>query len=166
MKRSHHRRVCAVHGTNDAAFGAAVGADVGNFHQHAVAVHRGADKRRRDENVTGKARLQARVESCRIRRDETESVAVHAEAADQRVLSRGRLWKRVAIRIDQRELPCGDHPFKPFRKFTSLCAMQAEFAQQLFVTCHALGLALDFFQDGGIGEHFCLSGYLRCGVGR
>ena len=58
MEDADNRGVSAVHCADDAAFGAAVGADVGDFHQDLVAVHGGADLVWGNEDVTGEFRFE------------------------------------------------------------------------------------------------------------
>ena len=53
VKDAHHRGVSASNGADDAALGPSVGADVGDFDEDAVAMHRGTSSVRRDENVPG-----------------------------------------------------------------------------------------------------------------
>ena len=44
VESSHHGRVSPANRAHNASLGPAVGADVANLHQHAVAVHGGTDK--------------------------------------------------------------------------------------------------------------------------
>src|ERR1019366_2140811 len=72
-------------GAEDAAFGAAIGADGRDFDQDAVAVHGGSDGGRRNEDIAGKASLQISIERIGFGNDKAETVAMHGQAADKRV---------------------------------------------------------------------------------
>src|SRR6266436_2746384 len=58
VEDADHRGVGTVYCANDAAFGAAVGTDVGDFHQDLIAVHGGADLVRGDEDVASEFRFE------------------------------------------------------------------------------------------------------------
>src|SRR5581483_8421678 len=52
MKRANHGGVGAAHNAHHAAFGTAIRPDASDLDQHPVTVHRGTDRRRRNENIT------------------------------------------------------------------------------------------------------------------
>ena len=85
MEDADHGGMGTREGAEDAAFGAAIGADGGDFDQDAVAVHGGSDGGRRNEDIAGKASLQIGIERIGFGNYEAEAVAMHGEAADQRV---------------------------------------------------------------------------------
>ncbi len=60
MEYADDRRVSAGQHAQDSAFGAAVVALAAEFHQHLVAVHGGADGRRRNEDVAFNGRCAGR----------------------------------------------------------------------------------------------------------
>ena len=76
---------------DDAAFGAAVGADGGDFDENAVAVHGGTDGVRRNEDIAGEAGLETGIERRGFGNHEAEAVAMHGQAADEQSSSLGHL---------------------------------------------------------------------------
>ena len=74
---------------DDTAFGAAVGADGGDFDQDAVAVHGGSGGVRRNEDIAGEASLETVIERSGFGNHEAEAVAMHGQAADEQVASLG-----------------------------------------------------------------------------
>ena len=153
VESSNDGRVSPAHRPDNTSFGPAVGTDGANLNQHAVAVHGGTDKRRWDENIPGKARFQGFIECAGIGDDEAEAIAMHAEASFQHILSGGGVGKGVAVRIHAQELAAGHQAFELPGELGTGLAPQAQFAHQLLEARGLSGLALDFFDDGGIGEH-------------
>ena len=61
--------------------------------------------------------------------------------------------ERVTVGIDFHKLAIRHHAVEPVIEFTALVTVEAQFAHELFESGSALGLAFDFLQDRGIGEH-------------
>ncbi len=78
-------RMRAREGADDAAFGAAIAADGGDFDEDTVAVHGGSDGVRRNEDIAGEVGLKIRIERSGFGDDEAEAVAMHGQAADEKV---------------------------------------------------------------------------------
>ncbi len=95
-------------GADDAPFGASVGADVGDVHEHHVSVHGVADLVRRNEDVAGDALLELCGERFGVGNDEAEAVAVHGEASGDEIFVGGGLRERVAVGVEGDELPALD----------------------------------------------------------
>ena len=143
----------AMDGANDASFGAAVGADVGDVDQHEVSVHGVADEVRGNEDVPGELGLEGRAQRLGVGNDEAEAVAVHGEASSDEILVGGGLREGVAVGVDGDECAAGDELLQMLIEFAAFLAVQAEFADELLESGLALGLAGDVFEDGGVGEH-------------
>ena len=108
VEDADHGRVRARQRTDDAAFGAAVGADGANFNQYAVAVHRGSNGVRRNEDVSSQASFETVVERGNFWNDKADSRR-DAWSAGRRagcVL----LWLRngVAIGVDLQQFSFAD----------------------------------------------------------
>jgi hypothetical protein len=137
----------AADGTNDVAFGAAVGTKGCDLDQDAIAVHGRADEGRRDEDIAGKARLQIGIEGIRFGDDETVAIAMHAEASDEHVLARGGLGNGVPVAIDLAKLALADEGVQPIIEFPASFTLYAEFADKLLEAGRLLGLAGDVAED-------------------
>ena len=85
VEDADHGWMGAREGADDAAFGAAIGADGGDFDQYAVAVHGGSDGVRRNEDIAGEASFQTGIERSGFGNHEAEAVAMHGQAADEQV---------------------------------------------------------------------------------
>ncbi len=70
-----------------------------------------------------------------------------------RFLFERRLRNRIPVRVNRQQLPSGDHLLQAFVQFPALVPVQAQFSDKLLVSSRLPGLALDLFQDGGIGKH-------------
>ena len=101
----------AMERAHDATLGATIGTNSGDFDQHAIAVHRRTDGRRRDENISGQASLQAFIEQARVGYDKAEAVAMHAQAAHDQVLVGCGLGNCIAIGIYLDQLFAAHQPF-------------------------------------------------------
>ena len=104
-------------GAKDAAFGTAIGTDGGDFDQNAVAVHRGADGVRRDEDIASQAGFQTSVERSGFGNREAEAVAMHGQPADQQVASLGGLRNSVALGVDLQQFAFADECVQTVREF-------------------------------------------------
>ena len=82
VENAYYRWMRPRQGTQDAAFSSAVGADGGDFHQYAVAVHGGSDGVWCNENVASEASFETFVERRGFGDHEAKAVAMHGEAAD------------------------------------------------------------------------------------
>jgi len=85
MEFADHGGMGARQGADDTAFGAAIGADGGDFDQDAVAMHGRSNGGRRNEDIAGEASLQMGIERISFGNYEAEAVAMHGQAADERV---------------------------------------------------------------------------------
>ncbi len=103
VEDAYYCGMSAVDGADDASFGAAVGADVGDVDQHEVAVHGVADLVRGDEDVSGEFGFEW-AERFGIGDNEAESVAVHGEASGDEVLVGGGLRELVMVGVDGDQL--------------------------------------------------------------
>ena len=82
-------------------FSAAIGAKRSYFNEHTIAVHGRASGVGRNKNIAGQARFEIRIERGGVGNHEAEAIAMHAEAADQRVASAWfGLRDGVAIAVD------------------------------------------------------------------
>ena len=97
MEDADHSRMGARQRAQDAAFGAAIGTNVADFDEDAVAVHGRADGMWRNKDVAGQTGLETRIERSGFRDHEAEAVAMHGQAANEGVASRGRLRNGVAL---------------------------------------------------------------------
>ena len=73
-------------------------------------------------------------------------------ACDQILSSRG-LRNGIAVRVGGNKLAARDQLLQPSRQFLPLIAVKSQFTHELLVPRSLLGLALDLFQNDGIGEH-------------
>src|SRR5947207_3601497 len=99
VENSNDRRMRTKNRAHDSAFGTSVRADGTDFDQHPISVHRRANGRRGNEDVALNTGLQAFGWRSRVRKNETETVAVHAQSTGNEVLSRSCLRNRVTVRI-------------------------------------------------------------------
>ena len=76
--------------------------------EHAIAMHRCSNRMRRNEDVTRKFRLKRRAGGGQFGDDEAEAIAVQAELASDKILSRSRLRNCIAVGIGSDELACCD----------------------------------------------------------
>ena len=139
--------------TNDAAFSPAIGTNVADLHQHAVAVHGRTHRRRRNKNISRKLCLQAFVQRTGFGNDKAEAIAVHAEPPDCHVFSRGSLGNGIAAGIHFHQLAHCCQVFQSLREHSTIIPTNAEFANQLLETGQAFGLALNFLKNVGIRNH-------------
>ena len=144
MENSNHGWMCAVQRSNDAAFGATVIAKRGHFDQNLIAVHRRIYGVRRNENVACDSRFQT-CDCCRIGSHEAEAITVQAELACDHIFPGGGLRNCITVGIDRNQLAAGHEFLQASGQFSPFVAVQAEFADELFVAGHLLWLALDFF---------------------
>ncbi len=72
-------------GADNAALGAAIVADGGDFDKNAVAVHGGADGVRRNEDIAVEAGFEIRIERRGFGNHKAEAVAMHGQASDEQV---------------------------------------------------------------------------------
>ena len=170
MKDSDDRAVSTDDGANNAAFGTTVGADRANLYQHAVPMHCRTDSGWGNENISGELGLQAWVEGSGIGSDKPVAVAMHAQLSDQNVFARGGLRNCVTVRVDLNQLAAAHKTLQAIGEFVACVAMKPQFAHQLLEASHALRLAFDLLEDGGIGESVQDRGWfaaqtiiLRCG---
>src|SRR6266576_5412930 len=84
---------------NDAAFGAAVRPKSRDLDQHLVSMHRRSHRRRRNEYIAGKTRLETGIKSRSVGNHEAEAVAMHAQTSDEHIAVSGRFRNRVPPRI-------------------------------------------------------------------
>src|SRR5882757_2698701 len=105
---------------------------------------------RRDEDVARELSAERLFEVGAVGDDETITVAVHAEAADE--LIRGGLRDREAVGIDLGECATGGEAFEAFGEIPVLGSAYAEFAHELLEACCAFGLTADVAEDFGIGD--------------
>src|SRR5581483_493960 len=159
MKSSHHGRLGAADYANDPALGAAVRPNCGDFHEHAISVHRGANRGRRNKNVTFQGFLQTRINGTGVGDNKAVAVAVHAEPARDHVLAARRLGRCIPFRIHLNELTAVYQPAQAAREFLAAIPVEPEFANQLFVAGRLFGLALDLLENGGIANS-CQRTYL------
>src|SRR6185437_5071225 len=75
VEDSDYGRMGAVQSAKNTAFGAAVGFDRADFHQHAVAVHGSADGGRRNKDVACESRAQCFIRRPRFGNDKAEAIA-------------------------------------------------------------------------------------------
>lgn len=153
MKNPHHSGMSAHHRPHNAAFSAAIGTNCHNVDQHAIAMHRVANRVGRDEDIPGQARFKRRTQRTRVGDDEAEAVAMHAEASDNKILVCRGLGQSVAVRIDLNQFAGSDQLLKMPVELSAGLAMQAEFAHQLLESGGTLGLPGNMFQDGRVGKH-------------
>ena len=116
VKLCYHSGVGTADQPQNTAFSAAVGANIADFRQYPVTMHRRTDGRGRNENISSQACLQALVERTGLRDDEAEAVAVHAQAPDCQIFSRCGLRNGIAVGIDLHQLPLGDELLEPLRE--------------------------------------------------
>jgi len=98
-----------------------------------------------------------RVQRLRIRNDEPEPVAMHAEPPRDKILVSRSLWKSVAIRTERQKRAAGDQLLQAVIQFAAFLSMQSQFAHQLLESGRALGLPGDVFENGRIREHEAVS---------
>ncbi len=153
VKLPYHGRMRPSDQAHDSSFGAAIGTNVANFHDDAIAMHRRSHRWGRNKNVSHQARFQAFVERVGFRNDEAEAIAVHAQTAHGHVLAGGSLRNRVTVRTDLLKLTRGHQLFEAFEQLAAGVSMNSQFAQQLLEAGSVFGLALDLLQDDGIGKH-------------
>src|ERR1039458_9176385 len=152
MKDSDHGAMSTDDWANDAAFGTSVGPDRADFYQHAIAVHRRAHGRRRNENVSGELRLEACVERGGVRGDKPVAVAMHAQLSNQNVFACNGFGNREAVRIDLNELTTAHQAVQAVGEFEPGGTVESQFPHQLLESSGAFGLAFDLLKDDGIGE--------------
>ena len=116
-------------------------------------MHRGANRGGRNENVTREARFQIGIERTGVRDYEPETIAMHAEASDERVAAGSGLRDGVAVGIHLKEFALLDQSLQALGQFAAAVPLNAEFAQQLLVAGRLLRLASDVAEDGGFGQH-------------
>jgi hypothetical protein len=153
MKDPDHGWVRAVNRTKNPSFGTPVGAKIDNFNQHPVPMHGRPDRVRRDKDVSRKPGFQGRTGRRNLWYHEPETLSMHCEPADHHVFVRSRLRNRISVRFNRQQLALGDQFLQPLVQFPPFVAVQAQLPDKLLVSSRLSGLALDLFQDGGIGEH-------------
>ncbi len=153
VENSNHRWMCARNRAQDAPFRPPVGPKRGNLNQHAIPVHRRSRGMWRNKNIASQPCFYTRVERSSVRNHEAESVAVHAQPANQRVAPRFCLRNGVAALVDLEQLALFDQRVQPVGKLAALVAFRSQLAQQLLVSCRFFRLAFDVAKDGGIGKH-------------
>ena len=67
---------------NYASIGASVVAHIGDFNDHAIAMHRRSNGMRRDKDVSGQTGLERGIKRVGFGDDEAVAVAMHGQAAD------------------------------------------------------------------------------------
>ncbi len=116
-------------------------------------MHRRPNKRRRDKNVSRKLRFQALIERTGIRKDEPETVAVHAESSDYQILASGGFRNRVAVRIYLHKLAASRELVQFLLQLAAGFSVQSQFTHQLFESGSVPGLAVDVAQNVRVGDH-------------
>src|SRR5579872_711111 len=148
VKDAHDRCVGAMERPNDSSFDAAVRTKGRQLHQHAVAMHRVANCRRRNENVARDAGSETLVQSSGIGYHETEPVAMHSETADDHILAASRHWQRIVIRVGLLKLAATYESLQTLAKLLAAIAVQSEFTDQLFESGAVPGLTGNLLEDG------------------
>ena len=152
MENANDCRMSTIDGTDYSAFGTAVWTDIRDVHQDQVTVHGRGDLVRGDEDVACEFGFQL-AQRFGIGDDEAESVAVHAETSGDEVFVGGGLRKLITVGVDCNQLAAFDQLLEMSLQFAPLLPVQAQFADQLFVSGLAFGLAGDVGEDGVVGEH-------------
>src|SRR5581483_644247 len=153
VKDPHYCGMGAVDGADYAPLGAAVRADILDVDQDLVSMHRIADLVRGNENVSSQLRSQGRRECLCIRDHEAEAVAVHAQAPCYQILVGRSLRQSVAVGVDWDQGSAFHQLLQMNVQFPALLSVQAQFADELLVSCLPLGLAGNVLENGVLGEH-------------
>src|SRR6266700_1078892 len=82
---------------------------------------------------------------------------MQAEFSGDQILAGRSLRNCIPIRIQLEQLPGRNKLLQALVQCTALIAMQSQLAHELLVTSGLLWLALDLFQNDGIGEHVVIS---------
>src|SRR6266536_1564726 len=113
MEDSDNCGMRSIERPNNASLGPPIIADVGNFHQYTVAVHRWSDRMRRNKDISRKPGLQVRGRRSEVRNHKSESIAVKAEFPRDEVFSRRGLRNRVSVRVNGNQLTAGNQFLQP-----------------------------------------------------
>src|SRR5579864_8734135 len=149
VEGADHGGMGASQHAQDSAFGAAIGANGGNFHQHAIAVHGRTDGARRNVDVAADALPHFIV----LRDHKTVTVAVHGQASGQGVLAFRSLRNRVTVPIGLHQFAARHQLPQAFRQLTAVIAAHSQLADQLLIAGRVPRLALNFLQNGRVGKH-------------
>ena len=97
MEDSDHRGMRSIERPNNASLSPPVIADVRNFYQYTVTMHRWSDRMRRNKDISRKPGLQVRGRRSEVRNHKSESIAVKAEFPRDQVFSRRGLRDRISV---------------------------------------------------------------------